>query len=223
MDFSRPALAVAPGLPRRVLDVLVTAEGPLSAREIARRAGVSANGATTVLRGLAADGPVWEARLAHAGLYVLDPEHLVTPILRQLTGVVDELVRRIGEQAQCWALAPTWVGLVDPASSPDPRTMTLVVARPGRVDAADPRWSAQLADLADRVARWARSTVACHELDEGDVRVPDDLETGSVLTAVGQPSASHRAYAKPSAEEGAPAMVEPARLQAVPWADTPGT
>jgi hypothetical protein len=104
-----------------------------------------------------------------------------------------------------------------------PAAVTLVVLRPGRVDAADTRWSAQLADLADRVARWARSTVACRELDEGDVRVPDDLETGSVLTAVGQPSASLRAYAKPSAEEGAPATVEPARLQAVPWADTPGT
>ena len=142
--------------------------GPI-AREIARRAGVSANGATTVLRGLAADGPVWEARLAHAGLFVLDPEHVVTPILRQLTGVVDELLRRIGEHAQGWTLAPAWVGLVDPGGSRDPRTVTLVVLRPGRVDTPDPRWTAQVTELNERVSRWTGSKIVCHEIEEGDI------------------------------------------------------
>jgi hypothetical protein len=140
------------------------------------------------------------------------------------TGVVDELLRRIREHAQGWALAPAWVGLVDPGGSTDTGTVTLAVLRPGRVDAADPRWPAQVAELNERVSRWTGSTIVCHEIEEGDIEVPADVEGGSTLTAYGRPSAPLRSHARPADQaQGRPSTIEPTGLQAVPCADMPGS
>lgn len=55
----------------------------------------------------------WSARFPHAVLYILDPEHLLTPLVRQLAAATDELVARIGELCRGWEHRPVWVGIAE--------------------------------------------------------------------------------------------------------------
>lgn len=63
MDVAHPLLSLCPGSHGRVLDVLATADEPLTRRQIAHRRGVSPRAVAHAIEHLATAGVVWRAKV----------------------------------------------------------------------------------------------------------------------------------------------------------------
>jgi hypothetical protein len=167
MDFTQPLLLISPGPCGRVLSALARLDHPASGNEVARRAGMGRKTAVRALEGLVNGGVVWSAQLSHVRLFMLDPEHLLTPIVRRIATLIDELADRVDPLCTQWAVRPDWVGVAEASAGTPPQ---LLVVPPGEPFARR-EWEDQLAALRDQARRW----IGC-EVEVVQARRPFDLE-----------------------------------------------
>lgn len=99
LHLSHPIVSVIPSLTGYVLEVLANVGRPLAGREIQRLLGREAShtGVQRVLDALAAQGGVNQLEAGPAILNSLNPNHMLTPLIRQLAEVKARIILAIAE------------------------------------------------------------------------------------------------------------------------------
>lgn len=138
-----------------VLRTLIRAVEPLTGREIARRAGRSARGASLVLEALVDSGMVIRRSHPPAILYRLNEEHVAVPALRALDGVwPTQLLSLLRDIVDAWEVQPHGVAVFGSLARGEagPKSdIDLIVLRRSEVPPGSATWEAQLSGLERRI------------------------------------------------------------------------
>jgi predicted nucleotidyltransferase len=172
MDVSKPFTAISSGVDADVLVVLAGSTKPRSGRELARRAGRSNTGVQHVLDRLVEHGLVNREEVGRTFLYTLNRDHLLAPTVEQMAGARAELVRRLRDAIDGWAIPPVHASLFGSAARGDgdaSSDIDLLVVRPADVDPDDAHWRGQVDGLADLVRRWTGNNAGIAEVSEGEL------------------------------------------------------
>jgi len=172
MDVSKPFAAISPGVDADVLVVLAGSTKPRSGRELARRAGRSNTGVQHVLDRLVKHGLVYREEVGRTCIYELNRDHLLAPIVEQMTGARTELIRRLREVIGAWEAPSVHASLFGSAARGDGNTSSdidLLIVRPADVDPDDSTWRDQLDRLADSVRRWTGNNAGIAEVSEDEL------------------------------------------------------
>lgn len=159
MDVGSPVTDLIPGARGAVLVTLAQLAVPVTVRTLARHAGVSPQGALTLVNELKRAGIV-DVRPAGRSLMVgLNREHLAVAPLLALVSTRGRLVDRLTVELAEWAaLAGAW--LFGSAARGDGGTdsdIDLVLVASRSTDTA--RWASQTAGLVTKVQAWTGNTV----------------------------------------------------------------
>lgn len=110
MNLSAPLGDISPGPPGALLQALARLERPVTRRQLAATAGVSAGYGSKVIEGLISSGLVTEVRAGRASLVALNRLHLAAQSLIALAGLRGELIRRLRESMTEWPeLSGAWL------------------------------------------------------------------------------------------------------------------
>jgi predicted nucleotidyltransferase len=110
MDVARPWSDVVPGARGAVLVTLAQLEGPVTVRALARHAGVSPQGALTLVNELAQAGLVRADRAGTSLMVTLNRDHLAAEAVIALVTVRARLVQRLTDELAGWdGLAGGWL------------------------------------------------------------------------------------------------------------------
>lgn len=172
MDWQRPYKMVATGVRGDVLAVLARGSEPMTGREIARRAGVSQQGARTALDDLEAQGLVIAREVPPAILYELNREHVAASIIDSLAQLRDAVFERIREHVSTWSPPPVNVTVFGSAARGDATTdsdLDVLVVRPDGA-AEGSSWQEHAPRLADAIRRWCGNPAQILEYAEHEVR-----------------------------------------------------
>ncbi len=173
MDLSKPLAIITPTVDAAVLAVLAGARTSFTGRQIHQIAGQhSERGVRNALQRLCMHGIVTRERVGASNLYALNRSHLAAPYIEALAGLRDELISRITETLASWSVLPVFGAMFGSAARGDMHIdsdIDLFVVRPRNVDAGDPRWSGQLADLAGLVTGWTGNDARVLEFGEDEV------------------------------------------------------
>jgi predicted nucleotidyltransferase len=167
------------------LVVLAHASGPLTGREVARRAGRSQDRIRQVLARLVEHGIVVCEDVGAALLYSLNRDHLAAPAIVELAELRSLLVDRLRDELAAWPIAPRAAALFGSAARGEgdlASDVDLLVVRPEGGDEEDPAWRAQIDRLADRVRVWTGNSagiveVGADELGDLVARSPPVLDS----------------------------------------------
>ncbi|TDD43090.1 hypothetical protein E1263_41905, partial [Kribbella antibiotica] len=151
MDLKLPISTVIPSLDGPVLQVLARADEGLSGRQIHKLAGQgSVAGVRLVLQRLAATGLVHVDDAGNSLLYQLNRKHLVAPVVEFLADLRTALVGRLSDELSTWRLPPVHASLYGALARADgdlESDVELLLIRPDDLDAHDPLWNEQAANL----------------------------------------------------------------------------
>ena len=174
MDLSSPVSSVVPSVHGPVLAVLARTDQALSGRQVAALTGGRAGQwrVNEVLGQLAQAGIVLREDRPPAKLYRLNRDHVAAGAVVALAQLREELLRRIRDHIAGWVLPARAVWLFGSAArgdgGPDSDIDLLVVGDDG-VDVDDPSWTAQVADLSERVWLWSGNGCEVLELSSAEV------------------------------------------------------
>ena len=119
MNLSKPLTAISPGVDADVLVVLAGSTMPRSGREMARHSGRSNTGVQHVLDRLVDHGLVNRAEVGRTYLYSLNRDHLLAPVVEQMADVRAELIRRLRDAIDGWAIPAVHASLFGSAARGD--------------------------------------------------------------------------------------------------------
>lgn len=159
MDVGQPLIDVVPGARGAVLATLAQLSVPVTVRFLARQAGVSPQGALSVVNDLVAAGIV-DARPAGPSLMVgLNRDHLAAEALIALTSQRARLVERLTTELSGWDdLAGAWLfGSAARGDGDRHSDIDLLLVSAGSLDRQ--AWAGRVGLLADRVRRWTGNQV----------------------------------------------------------------
>jgi predicted nucleotidyltransferase len=173
MDLARPYAAISPTLDPGVLAVLAGTTRPLTGREIARLLGrPSHSGVIAALERLVNQGLVEREEAGRAFLFTLNREHLAAPAVESLANLREELLHRIREAADAWAIKARHLSLFGSAARGDGGTdsdVDLFVVRTVAIEAQEPLWREQLDLLAWQVERWTGNPTRIVEMGQAEI------------------------------------------------------
>jgi predicted nucleotidyltransferase len=173
MNVARPYSAVCQSLESDVLNVLAGTSRPLTGREVARLAGrKSHSGVLGALIRLHEHGLVDRQEAGRALLFTLNREHLAAPAVIVLAGMRRELIERLQQTMERWALTPVHASMFGSAARGDGDTQSdidLFIVRPRDVDDHDFVWREQLDDLVVSVRHWTGNHAAVSEVGETEM------------------------------------------------------
>lgn len=172
MDVSRPLAAISPGVDADVLAVLAASTQPRSGREVARYAGRSNTGVQHVLDRLVEHGLVARQEVGRNFLYTLNNDHLLAPVVQQMSGVRLELIERLRNAIGGWQIAPVHASLFGSTARGDgdaSSDIDLLLVRPEGVDPDGETWRRQVDELADGVRRWTGNHAGLIEISEAEL------------------------------------------------------
>lgn len=174
MNLSRPWAIVRSALDMEILRVLLGTKRPLTGREVARlvRAG-SQSAVNMTLRRLSVEGVLLSQEAGKAYLYTVNREHLATPGLEQLASIRSELERRLRDEVGAWKVPAAHISMFGSAARGDGdehSDVDVFVVRRAGVPADDPRWRAQLVQLAEHVQAWTGNHVGLSEVSAVDAQ-----------------------------------------------------
>jgi DNA-binding transcriptional ArsR family regulator len=192
MHVSRPHAAVCPSLEGDVLVTLAGTHRPLTGRELARlvRRG-SQTGVQRALGRLVEHGIVEGRQAGRAILYVLNRQHLAAPAVQALSGLRNELVRRLADEFTHWELPPVHASLFGSSARGDgdaSSDIDIFLVRPTQAHGDEGLWREQTGALAARVRRWTGNSASLSEVGEADLprlrssrpRIVQELERDAV-------------------------------------------
>jgi predicted nucleotidyltransferase len=102
MDLSAPLTDVATGVRGALLQTLVRLEQPVTRRQLAVAAKVTAGHGSSVIDSLIVTGLVAETRAGRSSLVALNRNHLAAPSIIALAGLRGELIRRLRASLGDW-------------------------------------------------------------------------------------------------------------------------
>jgi len=175
MYLMRPHTLVSSSADPDALVVLAHAAGPLTGREVARRAGRSQDRTRQVLERLVDHGIVLREDVGAARLYSLNREHLAAPAIVELSELRALLVDRLRAELAAWKRPPLGAALFGSAARGDgdlDSDIDLLVVRPEDVGEEDSVWRSQIDLLYDGVRAWTGNPAAIVEVGAGEL---DDL------------------------------------------------
>ncbi|UZN03543.1 hypothetical protein [Cellulomonas sp. S1-8] len=175
MDLVNPLADVVPSAHGPVLAVLASATTPLTGRAIAglTHPRVSQPRVARILHDLADAGLATRVPAGSASLFSLNREHVAAGAVEALASLRDRLWERIATHVDGWNHEPDAVVVHGAAAggAGDARgDVRLLVVRPSALDEDDEDWRRDLADLADRVARWTGNRCAVLERSADELR-----------------------------------------------------
>lgn len=153
--------------------VLVRTTRGLTGREVARlaRRG-SQRGVLSALERLVDHGLVAREEAGPSFLYTLNRDHLAVPAVEALAGMRATLWARLRTLVDAWDPAAMHVSVFGSAARAEGDTVSdidILIVRPDAVDPEDPRWRAQVADLAEQVRLWTGNHAGIAEVAAGDL------------------------------------------------------
>lgn len=173
VDLARPYASITPTLEGDVLTVLARTTGSLSGREIARLAPRgSQRGILSALERLVDQGVVVCADAGSSFQYRLNREHLAAPAVEVLMGMRAALWDRLRTAIAAWDPLAVHASAFGSAARGDGGAagdIDLLLVRPRDLDAEDPAWREQVAELGDRVLRWTGNHAGIAELAASDL------------------------------------------------------
>ena len=169
MDFSQPFRAVTPTLDGSVLRVLARTTHPMTRQKVADLIGeASEAGVRKVLRRLAEQGVVIEARIGSHYTYAGNREHILWPAVEVFMSAADRLDSTIREHVEAWkvpALSVELFGSVAAGTSTADSDVDLMVYRPSLTEEQAGVWDSQVAELRMAVERWTGNACEILEID----------------------------------------------------------
>jgi predicted nucleotidyltransferase len=154
VNLRQPLLDVIPGARGAVLATLAQLSVPVTVRALARHAGVSAQGALSVVNELAAAGLVEVEPAGPSLMVVLNRAHLAAEPLATLTSLRARLVERLTDTLSGWDdLAGAWLfGSAARGDGARDSDIDLLLVTTGSRDRQS--WVERVGELADQVRRW---------------------------------------------------------------------
>jgi predicted transcriptional regulator len=172
MDVSKPLAAISPGVDADVLAVLASSTHPRSGREVARYAKRSNTGVQHVLDRLVEHGLVDRQEAGRTFLYTLNHDHLLAPVVQQMSGIRLELVERLRRAIEGWGVAPTHASLFGSAARGDggpDSDIDVLLIRPKGLSPDSENWREQVDGLADSIRRWTGNPAGIVEISEQEL------------------------------------------------------
>jgi predicted nucleotidyltransferase len=173
MDLTHPYAVISPTLDPGVLTILAGTSRPLTGREIARLLGrPSHSGVIAALDRLVIQGLVEREEAGRAFLFTLNRDHLAAPAAELLADLRGELLRRIREAIEGWAVQPEHLSLFGSAARGDGDAgsdIDLFVVRAEAVDRQDALWREQLDLFARRVESWTGNPARIAEVGQSEI------------------------------------------------------
>jgi DNA-binding Lrp family transcriptional regulator len=185
MQLSHTLRVVTAALDGDVLAVLARADTAFTGREIARMTGASKEGVRQVLVRLVEQGIVRREPAGAAQMYRLNRDHLAAPAVIALTGLRDELLRRLRRTLADWQPPASYAALFGSTARGQERPdsdLDLFLLRPAGIAADHPAWDAQVNALADRATAWTGNDTRVLQI--GIDELEDVDEPGGVLDDV---------------------------------------
>lgn len=169
VDLAQPLSSLVPSVDGDVLTVLARTEAPLTGRRVAALARRGSRPAVqAVLTRLVDHGVVHALPAGSAVLYSLNRDHLLAEPLVAAVTARDRLLARLREHLEAWPIPAAHTSLFGSAARGDAgpgSDLDVLVIRDAGVEADEPAWVAQLADMEDLVARWTGNTLSWFEID----------------------------------------------------------
>jgi predicted nucleotidyltransferase len=173
VDLTHPIRAAIPSLDGPVLELLARTTRPLTGREVHRLVEVaSENGVRAVLSRLAAQGVVRADTRSNAVFYTLNRDHIAAPAIESLANLRNTLVARLRDAVGAWELPPVHASLFGSVARGDGTVesdIDLLLVRPPKVIADEPRWVGQTDQLADDVHAWTGNHCQTYELSRREL------------------------------------------------------
>jgi predicted nucleotidyltransferase len=159
MDVGQPSADVIPGARGAVLATLVQLEIPVTVRDLARHAGVSPQGALSLVNDLARAGLVHVEAAGRSLMVSLNRDHLAAEPLIGLMSLRAGLVDRLAAELAEWEdLAGAWLfGSAARGDGDSDSDIDLFLVAGRSID--NDRWERQTATLIDRVRAWTGNPV----------------------------------------------------------------
>jgi len=173
VDVGRPYRAVCSRIEGEILIVLAGTNRPLTGREVARltKQGSQA-GVNRALRRLVEHGIVGAQEAGAAILYTLNRDHLASPIVLLLSGLREELLRRLRDSLDAWKIAPYHVSLFGSTARADGDTSSdidIFLVRPAKIDEDNPVWRGRVDLWVQDVYRWTGNHVGLAEIAQKEL------------------------------------------------------
>lgn len=159
VDVARPWSDVVPGARGAVLATLAQLEAPVTARALARHAGVSPQGALTLVNELARAGLVRVERAGTSLMVTLNRDHLAAEAVIALVAVRARLVQRLTDELAGWDdLAGGWLfGSAARGDGHADSDIDLLLVATRSIDTD--QWEQETVVLLDRVEGWTGNAV----------------------------------------------------------------
>lgn len=159
MDVGRPSADVIPGARGAVLATLVQLEVSVTVRDLARHAGVSPQGALSVVNDLARAGLVRAEAAGRSLMVSLNRDHLAAEPLIALMSLRAKLVERLGAELAGWDdLAGAWLfGSAARGDGDSDSDIDVLLVAGHSIDTD--RWDRQTATLVDHIRAWTGNPV----------------------------------------------------------------
>lgn len=175
MDLSYPLACIAPTLDAGVLHVLAATTAGCTAAEVHRRLGRGSDeGVRRVLARLERQGVVIVQRPTRYPVYLLNRQHVAVPHIEAITRVRGELIERIREEIDGWALAPSHAGLFGSfarGTADASSDLDVLLVRPDRLtEESEALWLEQLDRLDALITSWTGNTAQIVDLAQADLR-----------------------------------------------------
>lgn len=173
MDVGRPYRAVCSRIEGEILIVLAGTNRPLTGREVARLAKQGSQaGVNRALRRLVEHGIVSAQEAGAAILYTLNRDHLASPIVLLLSGLREELLRRLRDSLDTWKIAPYHTSLFGSTARADGDTSSdidIFLVRPAEIDEDNPVWRGRVDLWVQDVHRWTGNHVGLAEIAQKEL------------------------------------------------------
>jgi predicted nucleotidyltransferase len=154
VDLRRPLADLIPGARGAVLATLAQLTVPVTVRTLARHAGVSPQGALSVVNDLAEAGLVDAQRSGPSMMVVLNRTHLAAEPLINLTSLRARLVERLTDELASWeGLAGGWL-FGSAARGDGGRHSDVDLLHVATRNLASEGWASRVGSLTDAVRRW---------------------------------------------------------------------
>jgi predicted nucleotidyltransferase len=147
---------VTPTLDGDVLAVLARTEAAFTTGQVNRiLLDFSEEGIRRVLVRLARQGIVHSERVGNAYAYSLNRDHLAAAAIIGLAGMQRELIGRIQNEMERWAIAPRYAALFGSAANASMTVDSDIDVFLVRDDVVDTdRWDEQISQIVEHVVRW---------------------------------------------------------------------
>lgn len=187
MNLSRPLTSLISSLDGEVLTVLAGADSEFTGLQVHQILGrFSDNGVREALNSLSDRGIVLKKPAGAANLYRLNPDHILTPTIKEIANSRGIFLRKLTEVISKWEIQPISVAVFGSAARGDmnPKSdIDLFIHRKTSVNIGDAVWRRQLTELSLKVDAWTGNYLQIFELNDREI-AKEQTDKDGVLSSI---------------------------------------